>query len=1238
MAYDIGIRVGVDGEAGFKKSLNSLTTETKNYKSALKALQSEFDATGGSEDRQAAKIQILGRQYDAQKRKVDLLKSRLDALRSADNQNADAINRTAAEYNRAAAELQKLERELAEARSQAIQLGQAMEKTGENIQKQGMKMQNAGRALTMALTLPVAALGAAAVKAEMDFSASMSKVGAISGATGEELDALRDKAQEMGENTAFTAKEAGDAMSYMALAGWKADQMLAGIKPVMDLAAASGEDLATVSDIVTDDLTAFGLTADDAARFTDVLAAAMSNSNTNVSQMGEAFKYAAPLAGALGYSVDDVAVALGIMANNGIKASTAGTTLRSLFTRMSKPTKESAQAMNDLNISLSDADGNMRPLSEVIGQMRDGFAGLTEQEKASYAAMLGGQRAMSGLLAIVNSTQKDFDALTDSIANADGAAGRMAATMLDNTKGSLTLMKSALEGAAISAGQALAPTVTKVAETVQRAAKAFSNLTKNEQKNIIKTVAVVAAIGPVLSIGGKVVSLVGKAYSGIGKLLIVVGKHIAKSSAAAAAMAAEAAAKQANEKATEKLIAKQMILNAVTSPVVLLVMAGAMLAASAAAAALSQAFGVVSRETEKMVDEINSGTEHVRSSIENMHSSFDESTASAEGQARSAKALIDRLEELSAKTDRTAEEQAEMKSVVDILNNTFPDMQLNIDGTTGALSKSITELRKYVEQTQRAARANAYAKVQEDAYTTLAEAEMNAAKASNEVKKAKEEQAEAEAALAAHMEAGIDKTHDAETATRSYNTELTALQSKATNAGANVRALETAERDATAAVKEAQEQVTIATEGLRLNAQASYESAEAHRLRAAAEHQGAQAAETAADVWNNLSAVEKVSAEQIVASVDGIKTACAEAIESQMNMFEQFSGGAEISTEQLLDNMQSQIDGITQWEQNLTTLAERGINQGLLEQLSSMGPKGASYVQAFVDASSEELAQAGALWDQGLNIKGFENEEAQKLQDAFGTLAAGGEAGIQELGQKLQTAMDANGKYTIDGLVNGIRANVPNVTAAMTETAEAAEGGYTGFMEQASPSRRMARDGRFTVQGLAEGMRAGAVLVQTTAQAVGRMAAYVGSTARGFVGAAYNAGQAVADGLARGIYAGRSAVVTAAQDIARRTIEAAKNVLGVASPSKEFYKIGGYSVAGYVNALADGSRAVYQQSLSTFSPAYAASYPSMVAGSSTMNVGGISVNVYGAPGQDVNELADVVGDRIARELIRRATT
>lgn len=364
-----------------------------------------------------------------------------------------------------------------------------------------------GSILTKNVTVPLVGVGAMAVKVASDFESGMSEVQAISGATGKQLNDLKDKAIEMGAKTKFSATESADAFKYMAMAGWDTEAMLAGIEGVMNLASASGEDLATTSDIVTDSLTAFGMKADETQRFVDVLARASSRSNTNVAMMGETFKYVAPVAGSLGYSVEDTAVAIGLMANSGIKGSQAGTALRSMFTRLVKPVGEAKEAVEELGINITNTDGTMKPLSQTMEELRTIFGGLTESEKAQYASMLAGQEGMSGLLAIVNASEEDFKKLTEEINNSTGATKEMSDIMMNNTAGAITLLKSALESAGIIIGEQLTPYIRQLAEWITGLVERFNSLSEEQQEQVTKWGLILASIGPILLIVSNLINV-----------------------------------------------------------------------------------------------------------------------------------------------------------------------------------------------------------------------------------------------------------------------------------------------------------------------------------------------------------------------------------------------------------------------------------------------------------------------------------------------------------------------------------------------------------------------------------------------------------------------------------------------------------------------------------------------------------------------------------------------------------
>ena len=389
-------------------------------------------------------------------------------------------------------------------------------KAGKQIERSGKAIAGVGSNLTKTVTAPIAGIGVASVKLAADFEKGMSTVQSISGATGEELEKLSKTAKEMGLKTKYSASESTEAFKYMAMAGWEAGEMAEGIEGIMYLAGATGEDLAGTSDIVTDALTAFGMKANDTKDFVDVLAQTANKSNTSVSMLGESFKYVAPVAGALQFNVQDVSTALGLMANSGIKASSAGTALRSLFTRMAKPTKESQTAMDALGISLTDSKGNMKSLDTIMRETRKSFAGLTESQKAQYAAALAGKTGMSGLLAIVNSADGDFNELSTAIYNSNGACKKMYDTANNNLSGQLTILKSTVEGIGISFGERLLPYIKQGTEFIQKLADKFNSLTKAQQDTIIKVGLIAAAVGPAIFLFGRTVMVVGKLVKTVG--------------------------------------------------------------------------------------------------------------------------------------------------------------------------------------------------------------------------------------------------------------------------------------------------------------------------------------------------------------------------------------------------------------------------------------------------------------------------------------------------------------------------------------------------------------------------------------------------------------------------------------------------------------------------------------------------------------------------------------------------
>lgn len=533
-------------DMGVQRSISEIKRSFKGLNADLKLSNNNFKYSEKSLNSYKLRTRELSQAVKESKANVAALKAKYQEAARASGVNSKKAAQLRQEYSRQADNLNYLQNELDQTRdkyremiavskSSVGRLGQTFSEIGPKIKSIGDSMKSVGRNMSLHVTAPIVAGFGAAMKKSIDFDDTMRKVKATSGATGDEFNQLRTKALQMGRDTKFTASESAEAMNYMALAGWDTKDMLKGIGGVMDLAAASGEDLASVSDIVTDNLTAFGMKAKDSTHFADVLAQTSSKANTDVRGLGEAFKYAAPVAGALGYTIEDTSVAIGLMSNAGIKGEKAGTALRTMFTNLSKPTKAMKDEMDKLGISITDSNGEMLPMRDVLDQLRGKMGGLSKDQQAAAASTIFGKEAMSGALAVINASDEDYKKLTKSIDGSKGASKRMAKEMEGGIGGAMRKMKSAIESLAISLGDALAPMLYKAAKWITSLANKFSNLPTGVQKTIAVVGLLAAAIGPLLMVFGVMVSTIGTAITALGSLMTSMRtlSFLSKTSAAA---------------------------------------------------------------------------------------------------------------------------------------------------------------------------------------------------------------------------------------------------------------------------------------------------------------------------------------------------------------------------------------------------------------------------------------------------------------------------------------------------------------------------------------------------------------------------------------------------------------------------------------------------------------------------------------------------------------------------------
>lgn len=672
-------------QAKYKESANSL--EALSAKQS--ALKGQMEALNQKHSEQTAMLEKAREAHEKLAARAEDLREKLAALQSSSADTTEEekklaeeitaadegmqkaansvifyqkqINNTERDQAKLGSELEQTERYLAEAKESADECATSIDKFGKEVKETGDELDEAGEkskdfgdissGAIGALASVLAAAGVAKGLKEItdalmecvdtfaSFESQMSTVQAISGASGEQMTALAEKAKYMGSTTSFTATEAGEALEYMAMAGWKTDDMLGGLEGIMHLAAASGENLASTSDIVTDALTAFGLSASDSGHFADVLATASSSANTNVGMMGETFKYVAPIAGTMGYSVEDAALAIGLMANSSIKSSMAGTALRSIITRLSTDAGASSEKLGalgtltqELGVEFFNADGSARALNDVLLESRTVWQRLTEEQKINYANVIAGQEALAGWNAIMNASDEDVQKLATSIQNCSGSAEKMANIKLDNYAGQMTLLSSAADGLKLAVGEQLTPALTKLAKEGTSALTWATDFV-NDNPWIVGAVVGVTAAVAALTIGVTAYKI-----------------------------------------ASELAAAKTALLNAAmnTNPAIFV---------AAGIIGLVTAIGTY----EASLDDADEKTRSFTDSLQNSKSAHEDMTASMKEQHESARAMADSLQELLEVEEKSALQKDQIQQKVDQLNEAVPELGLYYDREKDAL-------------------------------------------------------------------------------------------------------------------------------------------------------------------------------------------------------------------------------------------------------------------------------------------------------------------------------------------------------------------------------------------------------------------------------------------------------------------------------------------------------------------------------------------------------------------------
>lgn len=731
MLFRLNAQVSSQYNSTFKSAQSAMNQFRNTYNSVAKAQNdiSAYQRQQSAVESTKEKLSMLQQQYDNIQREISETGSYSSSLENRllskqqqiakTSQALEAQNTKLGQYSeslqKAGVDTGNLDNESARLRRQLEELKRNYKAAGEESEDFGEEGKNAAETIEQALVAAgivkllkeIYEAFSACVSLAGDFEESMSNVEALSGADAQEMAQLSQAAQELGATTKFTAQEASDAMGYMAMAGWDAQQMLSGMDGVLQLAAASGEDLATVSDIVTDNLTAFGLQASDTARFSDVLAAAATKSNTSVSIMGETFKSSASIAGALGYSVEDVAIAVGLMANSGVKGSIAGTALKNTFNGLLEGATLTSTAFGDYEFSAVKADGTMKDFGSTIDELRVYFAQMTEAERVNNAITLAGERGYNGLLAILNATDEDYASLTNSINNCTGAASKMAEIKLDNMNGQLTIAKSSWDALKMSIGEQFTPALTKLYTT---AAKVFGGISSflKQYPEITKALAAIT-IG--VTAFAATLAICRFATQTLKPKILELNAAMAANPflTAAAAITALVTGFAALIALGDDCIDKETELTATSAE-----HAKEIQGLNAQYQEACDLYGATSYEAQSLqwqIEELTVAYEDSKQTLAEWEEgfgadidahneiikSYDDATGKIDTESQSINSLIAKLLELSSKANQTAADQEAISAIVGKLNEQVPDLGLAYNSATGAINLSAESLRAYAE-------------------------------------------------------------------------------------------------------------------------------------------------------------------------------------------------------------------------------------------------------------------------------------------------------------------------------------------------------------------------------------------------------------------------------------------------------------------------------------------------------------------------------------------------------------
>ena len=1116
------------------------------------------------------------------------------------------------------------------------EVGDAAEESSEDVKSLGdiIKANLASQVIMDAakmLAKAIKDIAVAAVGTGAEFEASMSQVAATMGITSDAIrngsndyKTLEAAAKKCGETTKYSASEAAEALNYLALAGYDASKAAETLPKVLDLAAAGGIELATASDMVTDAMAALGMETSELDQYIDEMAKTAQKSNTSVEQLGEATLVCAGMAKTAGVDLETMNAALGVLANNGIKGAEGGTKLRNVLLSLSAPTDTAAVMLKKLGVSTMDVDGNMRDLEDILKDLNGAMADMGSAEKAQAIKTIFNKTDISAVNALLKSTNGEFADLKVKIKDSAGAASEMAKTMNDNLKGQITLLKSNLEALGISAYQVfdeeLKTGVEEASEAVQRLNESVSSGDMNASLNrlagsignlIEKTARLAEDVLPEVINGAAWLldnlDIVASAVAGI------TAAHI-EMSLIVPIIEAVKASWMAYKTTAEVATVQQWLLNVAmeANP------AGILLTAITALTAGLAAYALMNKESAEEVDHLS---EEQRKMVDEANKVADETKKAADARADDRKNMeaqrdvVKKLTtELASYVDANGKVTGSEEKVVDIvnqLNELIPELNLSYDETTKTLSMTTDEINRNVDSMLRQAEVAAMQEELTEILKERIEVQKELAKIQDEYDEAVREYNEALA--------------EAEEYQRQYNEGMIA------NAGATVGANE-AYKGLDAAMEETnlktQEIFTTYDELTRR----LEELGEEQELLTGMVGETSEAMGEAGEAVTEYAAETEAAAAEIEDSWDEIRDSVSSSVKSQIDIFAEYEGATKHSVEEILKNMNDQVAGLREWSTNIEELAKKGIDEGLLQELMKMGPEGAGYVAAFNEMTAPELEEASRLFQEAMLIP---DETITTVEENYKTVGETAYKSYLETLDENKTKVADETKGTFEDIGEEIPAGMAKgITAKKKMAQDAAEDMAKGViydtktrLRVASPSKEFYEIGEYLAIGLADGIKDRESVATDAAK---QMADTVKTTMRENMNVEefYSLGEMAGDGFVQGLLSKVGEVQAAAAQLASIAKAAAESALEIHSPSKVFERIGEYTGEGFIVGFQDSMEEFGAVMNSIVPELNDMEKPDVTTNSTITN----NFTIYGAAGQDVEEIAIAVQDIIMEQI------